>query len=292
MMVETMSASRDFKEIEGKISNNRDMGIEIKAQFIVNIPSEEDICKQHDRLMKKNHEWVIENDNFYKVLIHPVLKLMLLSKNVEPNIKGKDVVDFCCATGGTTRELAKWGAKRVLGIDISSKMVKKARETVGEEFKNDSENQVGFIEKSITNLNGINDSSFDVGTCIMGMEFTNIPIALAEMSRVIKKSGRLILTLSHPDINQQYLRVGNKKDEYFCHEGWVIESGRGDYEYDLAKQYFHFSSWINMFIQSPWIIKYTEELMPNKTIERYSPKIAKRHKNYSNVIIFDLINKK
>ncbi|KAL8787326.1 MAG: hypothetical protein Q9195_007821 [Heterodermia aff. obscurata] len=46
---------------------------------------------------------------------------------VSPFIKGAKVLDLACGTGLVTNDLAAWGASSVLGIDISSVMIKAAK---------------------------------------------------------------------------------------------------------------------------------------------------------------------
>lgn len=46
---------------------------------------------------------------------------------VAPHVKGAKVLDLACGTGYYTRALLEWGAKEVVGMDISPEMIKVAK---------------------------------------------------------------------------------------------------------------------------------------------------------------------
>ena len=60
--------------------------------------------------------------NFNDLLETPVLMKML------PDLKGRSVLDIGCGMGQHAMQYATLGAERVLGIDISAKMLAYARE--------------------------------------------------------------------------------------------------------------------------------------------------------------------
>jgi SAM-dependent methyltransferase len=65
--------------------------------------------------------------NYLKTL--PIAKLERINVRdaIAPYVKGAKVLDLACGTGYYTRALLEWGAEEVVGMDISSEMVKAAK---------------------------------------------------------------------------------------------------------------------------------------------------------------------
>ena len=55
-------------------------------------------------------------------------KLQVLLPGIEAEIKDKVVLDFGCGAGSEAKEIARLGARRVIGLDISEKWLRVARE--------------------------------------------------------------------------------------------------------------------------------------------------------------------
>src|SRR6266536_2782075 len=67
----------------------------------------------------------------YKQLIETLPERLLLGYNLElheGDVAGKDVLDLACGTGDYTRRYKLRGARRVVGVDISQRMVDLARQ--------------------------------------------------------------------------------------------------------------------------------------------------------------------
>jgi len=106
---------------------------------------------------------------------------------------GERVLDVACGTGLVALAAADTvGASgRVVGVDLSGRMVEVARERArarglpGARFaRMDAERLV------------LGDASFDVVTCALGLMYVSDPArALAEMTRVLRPGGRLVLAV-------------------------------------------------------------------------------------------------
>jgi toxoflavin synthase len=68
--------------------------------------------------------------NYLKTL--PIAKLERINVRdaAAPYVKGAKVLDLACGTGFYTRALLEWGAEEVVGMDISTEMVKAAKAEV------------------------------------------------------------------------------------------------------------------------------------------------------------------
>jgi ubiquinone/menaquinone biosynthesis C-methylase UbiE len=103
--------------------------------------------------------------------------------------KGLKVLDLGCGDGTTALPAAKFGAD-VLGIDIASNLVaagKKRAEDLGL-------TNCTFHEGDASNLQALQDQTFDLVVSIFGAMFASNPFDVAkEMVRVTRPGGRIIM---------------------------------------------------------------------------------------------------
>lgn len=105
-------------------------------------------------------------------------------------IAGEAVLDVACGTGIVARSAAERMSRgRVAGLDLNSGMLAVAR----------SARQPGapieWIEGSVLDL-PFDDNSFDLVLCQLGLQFfPDRPLALREMRRVLRPSGRVALSV-------------------------------------------------------------------------------------------------
>jgi ubiquinone/menaquinone biosynthesis C-methylase UbiE len=103
--------------------------------------------------------------------------------------KGLDVLDLGCGDGTTAIPAARLGAN-VLGVDISRNLVEAGNKRAREEGLTN----ISFKEGDATNLQGIENESFDMVVSIFGAMFAPKPFDVAkEMVRVCRKHGWIIM---------------------------------------------------------------------------------------------------
>ena len=103
--------------------------------------------------------------------------------------KGLKVLDLGCGDGTTAIPEAQAGAD-VLGVDIASNLVEAGNRRVRELGLTNCR----FQEGDATNLQGLNDRSFDLVVSIFGAMFAPKPFDVAkEMVRVAKPGGRIVM---------------------------------------------------------------------------------------------------
>ncbi len=96
-----------------------------------------------------------------------------------PDVKNRKVIDVGCGYGRYTKLWSKRGAALVIGVDISSRMIKKS----GEKYN--------FIQADALHL-PIKDRSFDVCTCIGMLNYYSDPGEFIKEAKRISKE--LVLT--------------------------------------------------------------------------------------------------
>lgn len=111
----------------------------------------------------------------------------LVSKlGVEPGMK---VLDLGCGDGTTAVPAAKLGAQ-VLGVDIASNLVAAGNKRVEKEGLTN----IKFQEGDASNLQDLDNESFDLVVTIFGAMFAPKPFDVAsEMVRVTKPGGRIVM---------------------------------------------------------------------------------------------------
>lgn len=103
--------------------------------------------------------------------------------------KGMKVLDLGCGDGTTAIPEAKLGAD-VLGVDIARNLVEAGNKRISEEGLTNCRIQEG----DATNLEGLQDESFDLVVTIFGAMFAPKPDDVAkEMVRVTKPGGSIVM---------------------------------------------------------------------------------------------------
>ena len=103
--------------------------------------------------------------------------------------KGLKVLDLGCGDGTTAIPAAKLGA-HVFGVDIARNLI----EAGNKRAKAEGLNNCTFQEGDATDLNDLQDQTFDLVVSIFGAMFAPRPLDVAkEMVRVTRKGGRIVM---------------------------------------------------------------------------------------------------
>lgn len=106
--------------------------------------------------------------------------------------RDRDVLDVACGVGYGTSVLARAGARRILGLDVSDDAIDRARERAG--------HLAEFLVGDLHNL-PCEDGSFDLVTCFETIEHVADPDrALDELRRVLRPGGLLLLSSPNRDV--------------------------------------------------------------------------------------------
>jgi len=130
------------------------------------------------------------------------------------DVKNKRVIEIGCGNGYFSRFLTKRGAQ-VTAIDLSGKLLEFA-------IAREKANPFGirYSTRDAANLHGLKSKSFDIALANMSlMDIADAKGAIKEVSRVLKRGGCFIFSITHPafcDFRQQWviIREGGKK--YFA----------------------------------------------------------------------------
>lgn len=195
-----------------------------------------------------------------------VLKKML------PEFVGKKVLDLGCGYGWHCRYAIENGAQSAIGIDISEKMLQKAREI----------NQLDNIKYEQSALEDVafNDETFDV--VISSLTFHYIQAYDALIRNVynwLKPNGRFVFSVEHPVFTAEgsqdwvYDKEGNKLywavDHYFV-EGQRNTSFLGE---RVVKYHRTLSTYLNELLKQGFKIIEVNEPLPSEEMLKSIPEM-------------------
>jgi SAM-dependent methyltransferase len=119
--------------------------------------------------------------------------------------RGDEVLDIGCGTGLTTREAGRVAAPgRVVGVDVSVRMLERARElTAAERLENVS------YELGDAQVSRLDRERFDVAISRFGAMFFSDPVAaFANIASALRPQGRLVLLVwQHRELNEWALAI-------------------------------------------------------------------------------------
>ena len=147
------------------------------------------------------------------------------------NMKGAVALDYCCGNGEVAIEMAKRGASKVLGIDISSVAIENAR-SLAKKAGVDAVCEFKVMDAEHTEFA---DGTFDVIHEYGALHHLDLPAAFTELSRILKPEGRLVCTeaLRHNPLIHWY-----RKRTPHLRTGWEVEHILGFPEIKSGRKYF------------------------------------------------------
>ena len=113
-------------------------------------------------------------------------------------VKGLTILDAGCGTGYLSIQLLKKGAKKVIGVDFSERMIEQAHGST-----KDQNLSLDFHVDSCSSLKTIKDKSVDtiVSNYVL-MDLPNLSKAMKSFYRVSKVGGKVVIIISHPCFDQ------------------------------------------------------------------------------------------
>jgi ubiquinone/menaquinone biosynthesis C-methylase UbiE len=130
------------------------------------------------------------------------------------NVRGKKILEIGAGNGYFSRLLAKKGAK-VVATDIAPKLIFFAK-------KEEENNPLGieYFVRNAADLCEVKNKSFDAVVANMClMDIADAEKAIKEASRVLKKNGRFVFSVTHPafsDFRQYWTIAKQKGKKYFA----------------------------------------------------------------------------
>ena len=174
-----------------------------------------------------------------------------------------EVLDVGCGSGYFSREMAKKGAKRVVGVDLSPNQLAHAK-------RHESDERLGIeyvLGDAAEVVDGMASSSFDLVTaCVSLVDMPDPGRVIHGSYRVLRDGGRLVFTNTHPvtdtlsrgwirdaDGNKIGLRIADYFDETPIKFKWISE--RYKYPFQTTGSNFTLQRWMRWVIRAGFVIE-------------------------------------
>ena len=228
---------------------------------------------------------IYDNDEFFKNYNYDRNKSNLTANDLIEipqlfeligDVKGKTILDLGCGAGGHDRKLIELGAKYVLGIDLSSKMIEEAK-------KNTSSDKIEYKVMSMLDIDKL-DKKFDLVVSSLAIHYIEDYDGLCKkVFNILNDSGEFIFSYGHPMDSCAILN--NKK--YFLISDYNNEGKRISHWYVDGVETYHrnMSHLVNGILNSGLRLMKMQESYATEDVIKLKPKF-KEQKDHSYYVYF------
>ena len=198
-------------------------------------------------------------NSFNELLEQPAINSLL------PDLNGKTVSDLGCGFGFNCKEFAKAGAKSVVGIDLSEKMIAQANE-------NNKLDNITYINMSMTDIGQLTEQ-FDLIYSSLAFHYIeDFESLIAKIYNKLNTNGVLLFSQEHPIVTavknngNNYVKklngsikgylLNNYADMGIRKEKWFVDG--------VEKYHRTISNIFNTLIKCGFIIEAVEEPLPSE----------------------------
>ena len=206
-----------------------------------------------------------KSENYNNLMEQPAMKLLL------PDLKNKTILDMGCGFGFSCVEFRKKGAAKVIGIDISEKMLDAARS------QNTDENLI-FLRHDIEKIDELG-LTFEIVYSSMTMHYiVDFEKIVKKVHKVLNDNGIFIFSQEHPMGTASLTGPAWIEDEHGTKTAASIstylKSGERNVNWmnaNVTKQHRPFSTIINNLVENGFSILKIIEPVPTKQILEIAP---------------------
>ena len=239
-----------------------------------NVSRRDDMAKQNifdNEIFFAGYKGIREREGNANVLFEiPALFSMM------PNLEGKSVLDLGCGFGEHCKEFVARGAKRVVGIDISTKMLEVAK-------KENSDPKIEYINMPMEEIAQL-DENFDVVVSSLAFHYVEDFVGvLQNIHHLLCENGILLFSQEHPLVTAHSSGARWTKNEegeklYLNLSNYGIEGERSSSWFVDDVKIYHrtFSTIANNLIEVGFSIEQMIEPLP-------SPEIAERYPEHADL---------
>lgn len=179
-----------------------------------------------------------------------------------PNLSGLKVLDLGCGFGWFCRWARQQGAVDVLGIDVSEKMLARARAAIADPA-------ITYIRADLEQLE-LQPGWFDVVYSSLALHYVeNLSGLLSQAYRSLVPGGHLVFSVEHPIFtapSEPSWSLNATGRKIWPVDGYLDEAPRSTnwLAKGVIKQHRTLATYINMLIRSGFVISYVEEWGPTE----------------------------
>ncbi|MFS0615614.1 class I SAM-dependent methyltransferase [Lederbergia ruris] len=185
-----------------------------------------------------------------------------IMKELIGDLKDKEVLDLGCGFGWHCRYAREQQARSVLGVDISERMIERARE-----MTNDP--SIAYIRASIEDID-FSNAQFDVVISSLAFHYIqSFQTICAKVYDYLIPGGRFVFSVEHPIFTSR-----DEQDWYYDDQGnrlhWPVDNYQVEgvretnfLNENVTKYHRTISTYINDLISSGFIIRAVKESVPS-----------------------------
>ncbi|CAF3399875.1 unnamed protein product [Rotaria socialis] len=177
-----------------------------------------------------------------------------------PEMEGLNIVDLGCGYGWFCRDARQKGAKQVLGLDISERMLNKAREMT-------SDTAIIYRNEDLEQLK-LPEATYDLVYSSLTLHYIeDLSTLLKTIYQSLTSGGHVVVSVEHPiytaskhprwlidEEGQKSWPVNSYQTEGRRITNWLTEG--------IIKQHRMIGTYLNLLIEQGFIIKHVEEWGP------------------------------
>ncbi|MBM7644465.1 ubiquinone/menaquinone biosynthesis C-methylase UbiE [Scopulibacillus daqui] len=193
-------------------------------------------------------------------------------KGLIPNLKDKNVLDLGCGFGWHCRYARERQASSVIGVDISEKMIQKAREMTNDPF-------ISYIKAPIEDID-FSDSQFDVAISSLAFHYIKSFKSICEkVYHCLKSGGSFVFSVEHPIFTSR-----KEQDWHYNEQGNRLHWPVDNYQIEglrettflndsVIKYHRTISTYINDLINTGFMIRAVKESVPSEEMLEKLPEM-------------------
>ncbi|RKR09228.1 methyltransferase family protein [Flavobacterium sp. 90] len=190
-------------------------------------------------------------------------------KNMLPDFQDKNVLDLGCGYGWHCIYAKEQGAKNVIGIDLSKKMIDKAKE-------NSKDLSIAYYQMPVEDIE-FEKEQFDIIFSSLTFHYIqNLDVVFRKINKFLKKGGSFVFSMEHP------VFTSKPEQDWFKDEKgnllhWPVDNYQDEgvrqtnfLGHKVIKYHRTVASILNTVIDSGFVIKQISEPKPSEEIiEKY-----------------------
>jgi len=188
-------------------------------------------------------------------------------------VEGLSVLDVACGHGRFSREIARRGAARVVGLDLSVRLLERARATEAEEPLG-----VHYVCDDLATSRQLDDESFDRVSCAFGLsDVDDLAPSLSNVARVLAPRGRFVFSILHPCFpgTADVAGAWPPDSRYYDEQRWQADSPESTLRQKVGANHRTLSTYLNGLTACGLTVDAVEEPAPSPEWSAARPTAAR-----------------
>lgn len=175
-------------------------------------------------------------------------------------VRGLDILDAGCGPGILAEYLLTNGARSVIGLDVTPRMLELARERAP---------QARVLLADLGKRLPVADDTVDVVASSLALDYVgDWSTPLSEFMRVLRPSGRLVFSVQHPSASYAWYQPPSPFGVHYVESDW---RGFGDEVVTVPDYYRSFDELVNPVLRAGFRIERLTETRPVAELRAVDP---------------------